>query len=228
MNFVRASICCKSYDELAQRLLEAVRELGIDCYGEIRQSAAEPVRFSSDGVFNPLEETVIVKLMSMGRIFQFSSRLVVNFPQVSIIVRNLPKDSDEQAGKIRDNIAILAETADALCENVQMRQNASAHAERLQLAMMQANTGAIALRDSTKQMLLDVRLLLQELEDNVHRAHSWLGTTSDQEQAISAMMDDSIQHILKTISCVNIDEQMAAILNAMSVGNLDTHDVDLF
>lgn len=228
MNFVRASIRCKTHQELADMLMEAVRELGITCFGEIRQSGGLPVRFSSDGASSELEEMVMAKLTSMGRIFQFSSRLVVNFPQVSIVVINLPKDSDEQAGKIRDNIAILAETADALCENVEMRKNASAHAEQLQLAMMQANTGAISLRDNTKQMLLDVRLLLQELEDNVHRAHSWLGTTSDQEAAISAMMDDSIQAVLQAISRVNVDEQMDAILQTMSVGSSDNNDLELF
>lgn len=227
MNFVRSSIRCKSYEELAERLVEAVRELGIACFGEVRGSGGALVRFSSDGVSSELEESVVAKLTSMGRIFQFSSRLVVNYPQVSIVIRNMPKDS-EQAGKVRDNIAILAETADTLCENVQMRQNASAHAERLQLAMMHANTAAISLRDSTKQMLLDTRILLQTLEDNVHSAHSWLGTTADQENAISAMMDESIQSILSTISRVDIDEQMGAILSAMSVGDQEDNDVELF
>ena len=227
MNFVRASIRCRSYEELSERLMDAVRELHINCFGEIRRPDGLPVRFRSDGVSTSLEESVMAKLSTMGRIFQFSSRLVINFPQVTIVVQDLPKEADEETGKIRDNIAILAETTDALCENVQMRQSASAHAEQLQLAMMQANTAALSMRDDMKRMLLDARLLLQELEDNVNRAHSWLGTTADQERAISAMMDESVQKVLGTISRINIDEKMGAILATMAVSDTSS-DVDLF
>lgn len=227
MNFVRSSIRCNSFEDLAERLVDAARELGISCFGEIR-ACTKPVPFRTEMEISELEESVMSKLTTMGRIFQFHTRLVVNYPQVSIIVRNFPKDSDELAGKIRDNIAILAETADALCENVQVRMNATAHAEQLQFAMMQANAAAIALRDNTKLMLMDTRLLLQELDDNLQQAHSWLGTTSDQERAISEMTNTSIQRILGTISRVDIDDQMKAILLAMSADKKSNSDLELF
>jgi hypothetical protein len=143
------------------------------------------------------------------------------------VVFNLPTDNDDQVGKIRDNVAILVETTDALCENVQVRQNASAHAEQLQLALMEANSAAQSLNGKMKQTMLDTRILLQELEDNVNRAHSWLGTTSDQERAISSMMDDSIQRITKTISQTDFDEHMNKVLAAMSVSS-DSNDLELF
>ena len=227
MNFVRSSIRCKTYEELAEKLTDATRELGISCFGEVRGSNSDSVKFRSEGASTPLEESVIAQLSSMGRIFQFKSQLIVNFPQVSMVVFNLPMDNEDLVGKIRDNVAILVETTDALCENVQVRQSASAHAEQLQLALMEANSAAQSLNSKMKQTMLDTRILLQELEDNVNRAHSWLGTTSDQERAISSMMDDSIQRITKTISQTDFDEHMNRVLAAMSVSS-QSNDLELF
>jgi DNA-binding NarL/FixJ family response regulator len=227
MNFVRESIRCKTFDELAEKLVIASQELGISCFGEIRGPNGYSVQFRSSGDTSPLESSVIAQLSSMGRIFQFKSQLVVNYPQVSMVAFNLPLDSEDDVGKIRDNIAILAETTDALCENVQVRQSASAHAEQLQFALMQANSAAVVLRDTMKLTMMDTRILLQELEDNINRAHSWLGTTNDQERAISSMMDESIQKTLERISAADIDEQINKVLAAISVSSSD-NDLELF
>lgn len=227
MNFVRSSIGCKSYDGLAEKLVQSLKDLGISGFGEIRRSDGPPVRFRSTGQESELEAAVLARLSTMERIFQFRSQLVVNFPQVSIVAQNVPTDSEEGAGKIRDNLATLAETADALCENVQMRRDAADHAEKLQLALMQANAATQSLSAEMRQTLLDTRLLLHELEDNINRAHSWLGTTADQERAISSMMDESIRQILATISKSTIDEQMTRLLQSMQVAESDK-DIELF
>ncbi len=229
MTFVRSSIRCKTYQELADKLVEAANELGISCFGEIRCGAGDSVRFRTSGEATALEQSVISQLATMGRFFQFRSQLIVNFPQVSIVAHNLPVDADDKVGRIRDNLAVLAETADALCENVQTRQNAGSHAEQLQLVLMQANISAMSLKQEMTQVLLDTRLLLQELEDNVNRAHSWLGTTADQEQAISAMMDDSIQHIITRISGNSMENQLNALLATMQISTTAVDDgLELF
>ena len=227
MTFVRSSIQCKTYQELAEKLVDSANELGIACFGEIRCGAGESVRFRTDGEATALEQSVISQLSTMGRVFQFRSQLIVNFPQVSIVAHGLPTDADDKVGRVRDNLAVLAETADALCENVQTRQNAGVHAESLQLALMQANVAAMSLKQEMTQVLLDTRLLLQELEDNVNRAHSWLGTTADQESAISTMMDDSIQRIIATISSTSMEGHLDRLLATMTMNHGDD-DLELF
>ncbi len=227
MNFVRASISAKSYEELAGNLAEALRELQITCFGEVRHSNGLIVPFSTSGVTNELEQAVVSQLANIGRLFQFKSQIVVNYPCVSIVIQNLPADADDQVGRIRDNIAVLAETTNALCENVQMRQNANAHAEQLQLALMQANSAAILMRDQMKQTLVDTRILLHEMENSIHQAHSWLGTTSDQEREISNMMEESIHKILDTISKNTLDNLLDGVIGSFSTNN-QMNEAELF
>ena len=49
----------------------------------------------------------------MERVFQFRDRLVINFPLVTLVVVNLPKDDADRVGRLRDHLAGLAEGANA-------------------------------------------------------------------------------------------------------------------
>ena len=199
LTFLRTSIHCRTYESLAEKLVDAARDLGIQCYGSIRHAGGQ-VKFRTEGESSPLEEAVLSQLSSMGRIFQFKRQLVVNYENVSIVVSNVPLDSDEKAGAIRDNVAILAETAEALCDNVSMRQESMMRAEQLQIALISAASSVETLRKKHAMVMGDTRLLLQELIDNIEKAHSWLGTTTDQEIAISNTMDYSVLKILNLLS----------------------------
>ncbi len=226
MNFARNSIRCRTFEELADKVVGAVHELQLSCFGEIRHEGGAPVRFRSSGNESPLEQSILSQLSSMGRQFQFRSQMVVNFPQISIVLNKLPINEPEKIAKIRDNITILAETADGLCENVQMRHQASAHAEQLQLALMRANQAVTGLQETMNHTLLDTRLLLQDLADNVQKAYAWLGTSTDQEAAISNMMEESIQRILARISQDDISNQIEQVFGSLQVTSTD--DVELF
>lgn len=57
-------------------------------------------------------EAIIAKLCNVGRILEFKNRMIVNYPNVSILMSNVPEDA-EIRGRIRDNVAMLAEGAQA-------------------------------------------------------------------------------------------------------------------
>lgn len=199
LNFLRSSIQCRTYDNLAEKLVDAARDLGIQCYGIIRHADGQ-VKFRTEGESSPLEESVLAQLSTMGRLFQFKRQLVVNYDKVSIVVSNIPLEIPEKVGAIRDNVAILAETAEALCDNVSMRQESMMRAEQLQIALISAASSVETLRRKHAIVMGDTRILLQELTDNIEKAHSWLGTTTDQEIAISNTMDYSVLKILNLLS----------------------------
>ena len=218
MNFVRSSIQCRDYETLSQKLVEAIRELGLQSFGVIRPADGQ-VTFRTEGEPTRLEADILDKLAQMGRIFQFKRQLVVNYDRVSIAITNLPEESAERAGNIRDHVAVLAETSEALCDNVAMRRESMERAEQLQMALFSATSAVESLRDKHRAMLADTRVLLQELVDVIEKAYSWLGTTLDQEEKISAMMDGSVQRILNLLSTRGqYDEEFAQVLQALRGG----------
>ncbi len=227
MNFVRSSIQCRLHEALAEKLVEATRELGLHSFGVIRHGEGE-VTFRTEGEPTRLEGDILAKISGLGRIFQFKKQLVVNYDRVSIAITNLPEDSQERTGNIRDQVAVLAETAEALCDNVAMRQESTARAEQLQMALFGASTAVESLRSRHQAMLADTRILLQELVDVIEKAYSWLGTTIDQEEKISEMMDRSVQRILTLLATRGqYDDEFEHVLHALR-GSQNSGSSDLW
>lgn len=217
LNFMRASVACRSHRALAEKLVEAARDFGLHCSVLIRHENG-PTILTWRGEPTPLEEAILDKASGMGRIFQFRERLVVNYDRVSIVAENLPDESTDPAhvGRIRDNLVILAEIAEGLCDNVDMRLESQQRAEQLQVGLGGAVTAIQALRDRQLGALGDTRMMLYELENEVERTYSWLGTNQEQEEAISATTNRSVQRILAHLaSAAAVDEDFDEVLDAL-------------
>lgn len=220
LNFMRNSVACQDYRELASQLLTATRDLGLECCLMIRHEGGE-VTATDRGEPSPIEVSILNNAAEMGRLFQFKTRLVVNYDRVSIIVSNMPSESAEaeRSGILRDSLAILAETAEALAINVDIRQAANKRAEQLQLALSEAESVLVSMGEQHRVMLLDIRLLLQELAESIEKSYSWLDTTQAQEATISTTLDQSIKRILGRIQTGgNFDEQFSQVITALKSG----------
>lgn len=229
LNFMRASVSCRTHEALAQALVDAANDFGVQCSVLIRHAGGTIVR-TVNGESSPLERSILENSSSMGRIFQFRQRLVVNYDRVSIIVTNMPDETaaPEHAGRIRDNIVILAETAEGLCDNVDMRIESMCRAEQLQIALARADDAVESLRKKYLAMQGDTRMLLNELVSEVERTYSWLGTNQAQETTVSHTMDKSVQKILALLAIGgDFDEQFDLVLEVLR-GSSKGNDLELF
>lgn len=222
LNFMRASIVCQDHHSLAVQLLAATRDLGLSCCVLIEHDGGATA-ITERGEPSPLEWSILEHASEMGRLFQFRHRLVVNYERVSIIAADMPDDAEEaeRAGILRDSLVILAETAEALAINVDIRQEGQKRAEQLQVALK-------TLGDKNRAMLMDARLLLQELVDGIEKTYSWLGTSNEQEATISTTMDRAVQRVLDRLaSGGDFDAQFAEVMQALNAGH-GSSEVELF
>lgn len=229
LNFMRASVVCRDYSDLALHLRDAVANLGLQCIVRITHDGG-PTVVTDQGEASPLELSIFDHLAEIGRVFQFKRRLVVNYDRVSIIVSNMPLESDdpERCGLLRDSLAILAETGEALAMNVDIRKEGQQKAEQLQIALSGAEQALYGLAENNRSMLLDSRLLLQELVDSIEKSYSWLNTSQAQETAISSTMAQAVQRIIERLtSGADFDAQFAHVLSALNAGR-SQHAVELF
>lgn len=204
-----------------------MQEFNLEGSVVLRHGGAETY-MTTHGEATALEKSILEKSSKMGRIFQFKRNLVINYDQISIIVPNMPEGDEEKTGRIRDNLAILAETAEAFCENVDMRKKSMERAESMQIAVFEATKVVGNIKDKQTAMLMDVRMLLQGLTDKVEGSYSYLGTTNEQERTISGSMNDSVQQILEVLAVGNqLNDQFASVVKMLQ-GNEQSNDVDLF
>jgi CheY-like chemotaxis protein len=226
--FMQSSLTCGSPKDLGHFLVEAIQRFNLECSVLIRDHLTTTI-WTSHGAPSELEKTILEQSASMGRLFQFKKRLVVNYDRVSVIVTNMPIEDSEKTGRLRDYIAILAEMTHTLCENVDMRQSSMARSEQLQVALTTAVDSMEGLQKSSRNAQLDSRLLLEEMVDNVEKTYSWLGTSRSQEESISKTMQTSVDKIITLLEATgqNSNQQFEKVLNSLHAGHVGG-EVDVF
>ena len=230
LNFTRAGLDCRSYEDLAAKLVNSAGELGVQCIVQVRH-ADGATYLTSSGEPSALEISMMEHVAGLGRVFQFRHRLVVNYSRVSVVVLNLPDEAEfpELAGRTRDNIALLAQTAEALCDNVDMRIESMRRAEQLQVAL---GTGVLAVEDLRTQFmatLADVSQNLHELVDEVEKTYSWLSIGAESEQQISKALNDKVQRIMaRLIEGGDFEDKFACVLDALRGHGTRGQAIELF
>ncbi|MBS0345728.1 MAG: response regulator [Proteobacteria bacterium] len=230
LGFMRKSIISHDYRALADSLLSAIQELGLKSCVLVRHPNGATTAVTDHGEPTELEQSILDHASEMGRLFQFKKRLVVNYDRVSLIVSNMPDEAEEpeRAGILRDSLAILAESAEALSVNVDIRQEGQKRAEQLQIALSEAEVALTSLGEQNKATMCDTRLLLQDMADSIEKTYSWLNTSQTQEATINATMEQAIQRILaRMASGGDFDTQFAQVMQALNAGR--SHNaVELF
>jgi CheY-like chemotaxis protein len=214
LTFMRSSLGISDYQILAQRLIEATSDYGVSCHVQVR-FGEDICTMTPEGYASPLEESVLEKSVAMGRIFQFGRRMVVNYTAVSILIIDAPADETE-AGKLRDNIVILAETAEAIAETIGMRKESALRAEALQAAVSETSDAVDTLRELLRKQQSDAYLRLHTMIDNVEKSYVNLGLTDRQEARVSSIVRDGAESTLELFNIdTALDDQFTQIQDAL-------------
>jgi CheY-like chemotaxis protein len=219
LEFVSKAVAAKSYEELARQLVDAVNAYGVTCSVMLRHDEGQ-TSLTSHGVATDLELAILAQMSGMGRLIEYKRQFIVNYYHVSLMVSNVPIDSPEKFGRIRDNAIILAENTEALCDNVAMRIESMTRSEQMQIALIAAGSAVEKVRNNHKQLLLDTRILLQDLVDKVESTFSRLNTSRSDEIEISSNMNESVDMILSLLSTENnFDDEIAKVHDALNIEN---------
>lgn len=111
IEFLRKSAQATTYSAIAARLIAAMKAWGLHGAVQVR-GRHEQVNLNAEGPMSAMQASVLEKLSDIGRIFELGSRAIINFEHVSLLVENLPVDDADKVGRLRDHLAVLAESAD--------------------------------------------------------------------------------------------------------------------
>lgn len=134
LNFIRTGISYRNYEMLANSILGLTGALNLQCSVMIRHGG-EPVIATSHREATPIEIQILNKAGNMGRVFQFKRRLVANHDRISIVIANMPDESDGQAQQVREWVVSLLETAEILCTNIEATRSHCIHCDGVSLVI---------------------------------------------------------------------------------------------
>ena len=187
LQFIRTSYECTDYTALCIEVLSTLAALGFEASARINGKQG-CVSYSHNSPCSTLENSVLVNMSTQGRLFEFGTRTSCSYKHITIIVKSDPAIDSLRHDRMKDNLAFLAEGADAcvvaLDRNTEM---SSQHA-----ALLQLNTTATrALQEiELKHRAQSHRSnqIFTELQSDFDRSMINIGITQSQEEELAGFL----------------------------------------
>lgn len=215
LQFLRNCFTCSDYPSLAKMAMETMQQYGLLCHIQIRTPAAIWT-FTPEGPASPLEESILGKVKNLDRIFQFKTRMVINYDHVSVLVNNMPLADPDLCGRIRDNAAIIAEGAEASAVAIFRREEAEARAMQLQRVTGRTREALEGLRQQYQLQQNSTGSILNNLAAKMDQMYMSLGLTDSQEAAVDSTVKSAVAEALVLFERgLDFDGQFTAVLDEL-------------
>lgn len=215
LQFLRNCFTCADYSALAKMAMETMQQYGLNCHLQIRVPSGTST-FTPEGPASPLEESVLEKVRGLDRIFQFKSRMVINYDHVSLLINNMPITDSDACGRIRDNAAIIAEGVEASAIGISRSEEAEARAVQLQKVTERTRQALEDLREQYRKQKMNTGAILYNLSDKMDHMYVSLGLTDGQEAAVDQTVKTSVAEALQLFEQgLDFDGQFAAVLDEL-------------
>lgn len=217
IEFLRKSFACTNGGELGNALLDALKQYGLQGAVRIHMGGTAHT-MSLQGASLPLEASILDYVSTLGRIFEFQKRAVFNFGGITLLVSNMPIDNAERCGSLRDNLAILAEGADARRQAIEFEEARRRTQQGLLKAVdkLQGTLDAMRVKHQREQFSV-TQLVIDVQEDMVH-SFVQIGLSEGQESFVIDLVKRHIGQILDQIAqgddiVVQLEELAATLRN---------------
>lgn len=211
IEFLRRSFGCTGRTELARAMIDALGQYGLDGAAQIRLGG-DALTLSNDGVDLPLETAVLNHVRHQGRIFEFGKRGVYNFGGVTLLVKTMPLEDAERCGRLRDNLALLAEAADARRQAIEVEQANRRTRDGIGETLAGLYATLETLRRGHQQEQSRYTLLMVDVQEAMSRAFVGLGLTDAQEMQLIELIQTQMERLRDR---QEFDHQVAAQIEAL-------------
>ncbi len=197
LQFLSKSFACNSMDELGAAMLDAMQQY--DLQTAVRLSIGDEVRcMSPHGHDLPLEVGILNHVRQSGRIFQFKSRCVFNYGQVTLLVNNMPLEDPERCGRMRDNVALLAEGADARLRAMESEQSAQRRRAAIEAALPRVHGALDTVQSNYRRNCYELTQVMIEFQEALVKNYVSMGLTEQQEEQLNDTANAFMQRMVDT------------------------------
>ena len=217
LQFLSKSFACNSIDELAAASLDAMQQYDLQVAVQMRMGG-EVLTLSSNGRNVPLEVSVLNHVRQSGRIFQFKSRCVFNYGQVTLLVNNMPLDDAERSGRIRDNGALLAEGADARLRAIETELLAARRRAGIESALPRLYSTLDRVQGNYRRNCFELTQVMIDYQEQMAKTFINLGLMERQEEQLSNMANEFVTRLVGTQDAsLEIVGQLEALAAALKM-----------
>lgn len=197
IHFMRQCLICPSVGELMTLICDSVSSFGLTNTVELR-TPRKTIHSSSNGSTSPLEIELLTALQNIGKITQRGKRLILNFGDISQLIKNMPEENPEKCGRLRDHLALILEAANSRLQSLIIAGDLKELINEKNEYIQKSNENE-ALQKQANVAIMD------EMHDEIQSEFFTYGLTEEQEKILLAIVGkysekifDSYEKSLKT------------------------------
>ncbi len=181
--FIEKSYAYRDYDELAQGFFTVTDWLGLNCMLHMIPSRNE-AWFSSAGSIKPLEQELMNLIPADKRFFDFGQRTMVSFPNVRLLVKNMPLDDMERYGRIKDLLPIVLSSVNAKISSLDAELALHSQSQQLSSSMNNIRGQFLTLSKSLTENQQNSNTIMRSMLHDLNHELPKMGLEEDQEEFI--------------------------------------------
>ncbi|MBE1299491.1 MAG: response regulator [Alteromonadaceae bacterium] len=209
IQFVELTYGMNNPDTLASKLFELLNTL------ELKTSVLFSLNdgvllYSSSGTTSPLESELLQNCHEHGRFIDFGCRTIINYPKISLLIKNMPLDDLEKYGRYKDLFPAVLGATDAKLRMMETD---------FKLKQQAVNTD-VAFKAIRKQLfgLVEGQLKTQESTlgefRQFHEEFNWDLTKMGLEESLEASITSRVDTMLNSAESIfekNISDQSSTL-----------------
>lgn len=200
MQFLSKSFSCHNIQAVAALAIDSLRQYELD--GAIYLVwEGDGLALTTDGSeLSEEHRTLIEQRRTLGRLLEIERKLVVNFDHVTVLVTNLPEDDAQRLGRIRDNLATLAEGIESRIGGLLLEHDNVLKQQGIRYAVWEIRDSVKNLESRQLADLSETRLLINRVIDEYEEAFLHMGIAPAIENQLIGELVDLRRKIAEIVS----------------------------
>lgn len=186
---------CADYPALGQAVLAALHAFEVEGVVQLLPADAPPLVLKSHGQASALEVSVLHHMAGMERIVQFRNRLAITYPRLHLMITTMPVQDEARCGRLRDHLAVLAESAEVRLQALQFEQQSRRQGSAIRDTVAQLGRVLGDIDRMQRQGRADATLHLNSVLDRVEATLLGMGLTQRQEASVLTMIRDGFDEL---------------------------------
>ncbi|RJE76235.1 two-component system response regulator [Pseudoalteromonas sp. MSK9-3] len=192
VNYIEQISLLDDIPTLANAMTKCLSSFGLNSNVEIRIDEQRH-HFATTGLCSPIVIELFDILKSKGRLHEFTSRVLVNYDLVSVLILNMPEDESKH-GRIRDHICFLVSVTEQQLTAILTRHELTAQRENLDKAQAMVNGKFKSLMGMLETNRKQNETVFRALQERFETRIPTMGLDEDQEVFIFNNVDEAIQN----------------------------------
>ena len=193
IDFIKRTAGCMDVESLLRALVTATASTFRVIVSAQVTLGEEQKTLNSIGRSSPLEaEMLRCQACDAERIYSAGRRMMVNYPRVTLLIKDMPIDDADRCGRLRDHMAIMVEAAETRLNGIALEQQTRIQ-QTITLQTIASIQQVIAsLEKQYRQQEVASQSVFDELKAEIDNALLFLGLTDNQEAKLMDMIGNSV------------------------------------